>query len=193
MDERQRLKTILVEKSYRSGTFTLTSGRTSDFYIDGKQTTLDAEGAYLCGTLLYRLIAAEPAPIRAVGGMTLGADPLATATSLISYIQGNPLPAFIVRKKSQGARHRPRHRRPEEPGARLPGCHCRGCGHHRRHPAPGNRAGSGSRLCGRPCRHRCGPPGGRRRKSGARGFPSARSSPANRFWPEARFLRRHHP
>jgi orotate phosphoribosyltransferase len=101
MDERQRLKTILVEKSYRSGTFTLTSGRTSDFYIDGKQTTLDAEGAYLCGTLLYRFIAAEPEPIRAVGGMTLGADPLATATSLISYIQGNPLPAFIVRKKAK--------------------------------------------------------------------------------------------
>ena len=45
MDERQRLKELLLEKSYREGTFTLTSGKTSDFYIDGKQTTLDAEGA----------------------------------------------------------------------------------------------------------------------------------------------------
>jgi len=47
MDDRQRLKEILLEKSYRQGTFTLTSGKTSDFYIDGKQTTLSAEGAYL--------------------------------------------------------------------------------------------------------------------------------------------------
>ena len=56
MDEKQRLKSILLEKSYRKGTFTLTSGKTSDFYVDGKQTTLDAEGSYLCGKLLFELI-----------------------------------------------------------------------------------------------------------------------------------------
>ena len=49
MNERQRLRDLLLAKSYRQGTFTLTSGKTSDFYVDGKQTTLDAEGAYLCG------------------------------------------------------------------------------------------------------------------------------------------------
>ncbi|MDD3617827.1 MAG: orotate phosphoribosyltransferase [Desulfobulbaceae bacterium] len=102
MDERAQLRKLLLEKSYREGTFTLTSGKTSDFYIDGKQTTLSAEGAYLCGRLLYRLIAARPERISAVGGMTLGADPLVTAVSIISYLENNPIPAFIVRKESKG-------------------------------------------------------------------------------------------
>lgn len=102
MNERNRLKEIIIEKSYRKGTFTLTSGKTSDFYIDGKQTTLDAEGAYLCGTLLLELIRAESEPIQAVGGMTLGADPLVTAVSLVSYLQEIPIPAFIVRKEAKG-------------------------------------------------------------------------------------------
>ncbi|MCW5213563.1 orotate phosphoribosyltransferase, partial [Desulfobulbus sp. TB] len=75
-DERRRLKELLLEKSYRQGTFTLTSGKTSDFYIDGKQTTLDAEGGYLCGRLLFELIQNAPEKISSVGGMTLGADPL---------------------------------------------------------------------------------------------------------------------
>jgi len=101
-DERSRLKTIIREKSWRRGTFTLTSGRTSDFYIDGKQTTLSAEGAYLCGKLLYELIAAEKQPVTAVGGMTLGADPLVTAVAIASYLAGQPIPAFIVRKEAKG-------------------------------------------------------------------------------------------
>jgi len=102
MDERQRLKKLLLEKSYREGTFTLTSGKTSDFYIDGKQTTLDAEGGYLCGRLLYDLIKKETEPIAGVGGMTLGADPLVTAVSIVSYLEKHPIPAFIVRKKAKG-------------------------------------------------------------------------------------------
>ncbi|RUM37263.1 MAG: orotate phosphoribosyltransferase [Desulfobulbus sp.] len=102
MDELQRLKKLLLEKSYREGTFTLTSGKTSDFYIDGKQTTLDAEGGYLCGRLLYRLIKQSPEPIGAVGGMTLGADPLVTAVSIVSFLDNNPIPAFIVRKEAKG-------------------------------------------------------------------------------------------
>ena len=102
MSDRARLKQILLEKSYREGTFTLTSGKTSDFYIDGKQTTLSAEGAYLCGKLLFELIKAEPDPIAAVGGMTLGADPLVTAVSMISYLEKQPIPAFIVRKEAKG-------------------------------------------------------------------------------------------
>ena len=100
--DRQRLKEILLEKSYREGTFTLTSGKTSDFYIDGKQTTLSAEGAYLCGKLLLELIEKEEHPIDAVGGMTLGADPLVTAVSIVSYLEKRPIPAFIVRKEAKG-------------------------------------------------------------------------------------------
>ncbi len=102
MDERQRLKELLLSKSYREGTFTLTSGKTSDFYVDGKQTTLDAEGGYLCGRLLYELIQHNEQPITGVGGMTLGADPLVTAVSLVSHLEKNPIPAFIVRKEAKG-------------------------------------------------------------------------------------------
>ena len=53
---RLRLKELLLQKSYREGRIKLTSGKESDFYIDGKQTTLDPEGGYLCGMLLYDLI-----------------------------------------------------------------------------------------------------------------------------------------
>lgn len=102
MDERQRLRELLLQKSCRTGKFTLTSGRTSDFYVDGKQTTLDAEGAYLCGRLLYALIREHGQTIDGVGGMTLGADPLVTAVSLISYLEKAPIPAFIVRKEAKG-------------------------------------------------------------------------------------------
>jgi len=102
MSERQRLKELLLKKSYREGTFTLTSGKTSDFYIDGKQTTLDAEGSYLCGRLLFELIKNEAEPLAAVGGMTLGADPLVTAVSLVSYLDKQSIPAFIVRKEAKG-------------------------------------------------------------------------------------------
>jgi orotate phosphoribosyltransferase len=101
---RQRLKELLLNKSYREGRIKLTSGKESGFYIDGKQTTLDAEGAYLCGMLLYDLICSSEVKIGGVGGMTLGADPLVTAVSIVSYLEGEPLPAFIVRKepKSHG-------------------------------------------------------------------------------------------
>ena len=102
MNEIERLKQIIIEKSYRQGTFTLTSGKTSDFYIDGKQTTLDAEGGYLCGKLLFELISTEQDEIQAVGGMTLGADPLVTAVSVVSFLEQAPIPAFIVRKEAKG-------------------------------------------------------------------------------------------
>lgn len=102
MTDRERLKEILLEKSYRKGTFTLTSGKTSDFYIDGKQTTLSAEGAYLCGKLLFELIKNSETKINAVGGMTLGADPLVTAVSIASFLDDASIPAFIVRKEAKG-------------------------------------------------------------------------------------------
>lgn len=101
MQERERLKEILLKKSYRKGKFKLSSGRESDFYVDGKQTTLDAEGAYLCGRLIFEIIQKAPEDISAVGGMTLGADPLVTAASIVSYLEKAPIPAFIVRKESK--------------------------------------------------------------------------------------------
>ena len=92
---RQRLKELLLQKSYREGKDKLSSGLESDFY-------LDAEGSYLCGKLLYEMIRTEGKAIGGVGGMTLGADPLVTATSLVSYLAADPIPAFIVRKEPKG-------------------------------------------------------------------------------------------
>ena len=100
-DMKRRLAQLLVEKSYREGEFTLTSGRKSDYYFDGKQTALHPEGGWLIGHLFNHLLADVPG-ITAVGGMTLGADPLVSATSVISYELGRPLAAFIVRKSPKG-------------------------------------------------------------------------------------------
>lgn len=99
---RERLSRILRKRSYRRGTFRLTSGRQSDFYIDGKQTTLSAEGAYLCGKLLFERIVGSHKKIAAVGGMTLGADPLVAAVAVVSFLEGKPLPGFIIRKEPKG-------------------------------------------------------------------------------------------
>ena len=104
MNDRQRLKEILLEKSYRQGSFTLTSGKTSDFYIDGKQTTLSAEGAYLCGKLILEMILRQKEPIQAVGGMTLGADPLVTigSATVNSPVLSNLKDAAALREMTMG-------------------------------------------------------------------------------------------
>lgn len=96
---RGRLASLLLEKSYRAGEVILTSGRKSDYYFDCKQTALHPEGAWLIGNLLFDLL---PPDIVGVGGMTLGADPLVTAVSLVSFLRKRPLPAFIVRKAAKG-------------------------------------------------------------------------------------------
>ncbi len=90
---------IIREKSYEKGAVTLTSGRKSHFYVDGKQTTLDPEGGYLAGKLFHEMIKRSKIPVEAVGGPTLGADPIVTAISIISYLEGVPIPAFIIRKE----------------------------------------------------------------------------------------------
>lgn len=96
---RGRLASLLLEKSYRAGEVVLTSGRKSDYYFDCKQTALHPEGAWLIGNLLFDLL---PEDVVGVGGMTLGADPLVTAVSLVSHLRGRPMPAFIVRKAAKG-------------------------------------------------------------------------------------------
>ncbi len=101
-DLRRRLLEILREKSVERGRFQLRSGRWSEYYVDGKQTTLDAEGAYLVGRLLFEMIRTEEPFPGGVGGVTLGADPIVTAVSVVSYLEGRPLPAFIIRKEPKG-------------------------------------------------------------------------------------------
>jgi orotate phosphoribosyltransferase len=99
MDEKGRLLKIIRQLSYEEREVTLVSGRTSNFYIDGKQTTLDPEGAYLVGRVFYRMIKGKA---EAVGGPTLGADPIVTAVALTSYQEGSPITAFIIRKEPKG-------------------------------------------------------------------------------------------
>lgn len=100
--ERDRLIEILARLSYREGIFKLTSGRESTFYIDCKQTTLSPEGAYLSGRLLFDRIIKSGLDIKGVGGMTLGADPLVTAVSVVSFLEKRPIAAFIIRKEPKG-------------------------------------------------------------------------------------------
>ncbi|MCL5291708.1 MAG: orotate phosphoribosyltransferase [Actinobacteria bacterium] len=93
---REELKRLIIDKALRHGDFTLTSGAKSTYYIDGKQVTLDPEGAHLVGEVLFDLI--KDLEVDAIGGLTLGADPVATAVAVISHERGKPIPAFIVRK-----------------------------------------------------------------------------------------------
>lgn len=100
--DRQRLIEIIREKSFRVGDFTLVSGKKSKYYVDLKGTSLHAEGAYLIGKLAVQLFLRDDLPIDAVGGLTLGADPIATSVSIESHRYKKDWPAFIVRKESKG-------------------------------------------------------------------------------------------
>ena len=102
MSERERLLALLKRLAYEKRKVVLSSGRESDFYIDTKQATLSAEGHYLVGRLVLEQVLAAYPGAQAVGGMTMGADPIASAVSLSSFLAGAPLPAFYVRKESKG-------------------------------------------------------------------------------------------
>ena len=100
--KRERLLELLRANAFQEREVVLSSGRTSNFYIDCKQVSLDAEGATLIGELFHALIDEVAPQAVAVGGLTLGADPLATATSVVSFQRGRPRAAFIVRKEPKG-------------------------------------------------------------------------------------------
>jgi orotate phosphoribosyltransferase len=103
---RAALKALLTTRAFERRRVTLASGRLSNFYLDCKQVTLDAVGHVLVGRLLFAALAEHErqsgATIVGVGGLTLGADPIASAVSLISALEGAPVPAFIVRKEPKG-------------------------------------------------------------------------------------------
>lgn len=100
--DRRRLLALLTEKSYAKKKVVLSSGRESDFYIDCKKTVLTAEGHWLVGRLMFAQIAKESATAVGVGGLTMGADPLASSVALISHLANKPLQAFLVRKEPKG-------------------------------------------------------------------------------------------
>lgn len=100
--QRARLLELLRGLSYEEREVTLASGKKSNFYIDCKQTSLTAEGHFLIGQLFRAVIERACPEAQAVGGLTLGADPLASAVSTVSFLAGKPLCAFVVRKEPKG-------------------------------------------------------------------------------------------
>jgi orotate phosphoribosyltransferase len=99
---KHRLAEIIIERSFKYSKdepFTLSSGKKSHFYFDCKPTTLDPEGMNLIGNIVFDLL--KNSEVTAAGGLSLGADPIANAVSLISFQNGRPIKSFIVRKDSK--------------------------------------------------------------------------------------------
>jgi orotate phosphoribosyltransferase len=99
---KERLLTLVRERAYRDGLdIVLASGKRSDFYVNGKKVTLHPEGLWLLARLMLLEIATIPG-VTAVGGLTLGADPIAAAVAALSHETGQDLKAFLVRKEAKG-------------------------------------------------------------------------------------------
>jgi orotate phosphoribosyltransferase len=106
--DRSELRALLLSKSVKTGDFTLASGAKSNLYVDCRVTTLDSRGAVLVGRLMLDLLRREEATrgikIQAIGGLTLGADPISLATAMTSSLQSEaaPLRCYVVRKEAKG-------------------------------------------------------------------------------------------
>lgn len=105
MNEKERLIEIVKERSYQYSSepkFKLASGAVSKFYFNMKKTTQSPEGMYLVGKLVFEKIKEIKLHPAAIGGLTLGADPIAYAVAMYSYTVGEPIEAFVIRKEPKG-------------------------------------------------------------------------------------------
>ena len=115
----QELIDLVATKALRRGTFTLASGRTASYYLDAKQVVLDAHGSMLVGrAILERLEKLGPLP-QAVGGMSIGADPVTGAVVTMAGVAGRPLKGFMVRKEAKGHGMQRFVEGPVQPGDRV--------------------------------------------------------------------------
>lgn len=96
---RQYLLDLFCQVAYREGDFLLSSGQRSSYYINGKQVTLHPQGSLVVGRILLSML---PADTQAVAGLTLGADPIVTAVSVVGATQARSIAALIVRKEAKG-------------------------------------------------------------------------------------------
>lgn len=96
---RQKLLDLFCRLAYQEGDFVLSSGQQSSYYINGKQVTLDPQGALAMARLLLPML---PQDTQAVAGLTLGADPIVSAVSVVSVYENRPIPALIIRKEAKG-------------------------------------------------------------------------------------------
>ncbi len=101
MYDKQALIALVRQKALKFGQFTLASGRKATYYLDGKQVTLDPAGAKLMAEGLLDLLAGGPMP-DAVGGMSIGADPITAAVVTMSAVRGTPILGFMIRKEAKG-------------------------------------------------------------------------------------------
>ncbi len=99
VDLRDRLLNLFCTVAYKEGEFILSSGQKSSYYINGKQVTLHPEGAVMVGRLL---LARLPMQVQAVAGLTLGADPLVTAVSIVGAYRDRVITPLIIRKEAKG-------------------------------------------------------------------------------------------
>jgi orotate phosphoribosyltransferase len=96
---RKLLLQLFVKFAYREGDFILSSGQQSSYYINGKEVTLRGEGALAIGRSILPLLTEDT---QAVAGLTLGADPIVTAVSVVAALEGRSMAALIVRKEAKG-------------------------------------------------------------------------------------------
>ncbi len=101
MNDRDRLKALLIERSIRLGDFTLASGARSSYYVDARATTMSAEGQVLIGKVAWETLDATDLDFTHVGGLTMGADPVSYAIARESWLRGDPRDAFSVRKQAK--------------------------------------------------------------------------------------------
>jgi len=99
---KERLIELILEKAFKFSkepVFKLVSGRMSNYYFNCKAVTLNPEGMHHIGNIVYDMIG--DAAARGIGGLTLGADPIANAVAYTSYLKGKPIEAFVVRKSAK--------------------------------------------------------------------------------------------
>jgi orotate phosphoribosyltransferase len=99
LSDRDALRRLLLERSVQKGEFVLTSGRRSSYYIDCRLTTMSAEGMVLIGRMGWAAIEGAGWQPQGVGGLTLGADPVAYSIAAASFLRGRAVDAFTVRKE----------------------------------------------------------------------------------------------
>lgn len=97
---KEKLATLLKKEALKKGKFVLSSGKTSNYYLDGRLITLNPEGAFLVASIILEMLKGRK--IDALGGPTLGADPIVGAVACLSRIKNFPLTTFIVRKSVKG-------------------------------------------------------------------------------------------
>ena len=101
MYDRQALIALVRERALKFGDFTLTSGKKASYYLDGKQVTLDPAGARLVAEGILEMLDADAMPA-AIGGMSIGADPITAAVVTMSAVRGTPISGFMVRRQAKG-------------------------------------------------------------------------------------------